>query len=48
MPAMVRWEKEANKIVFNILGKPANFKPRTERERWIDKRLFFEETYRVR
>ena len=49
MPAAPRPNKKATKIAWAILGKPANmqFKP-SEKEKYIDRRLLFEETTRVR
>ncbi len=48
MPAMLRPEGKAKRIAYAILGKPANMQKRTKKERFVDRRLLFEETYRVR
>ncbi len=49
MPAMLRVKGKPTKIAYKILGKPENLKDkRSEKDRRIDKRLVFEETYRVR
>lgn len=49
MPAMVRIPNKATKIAYKIMGVPANiaFK-RSAAERKINRRLFFEESQRVR
>jgi hypothetical protein len=46
MPIMIRSNKKATKVAFNILGVPANLRKvrMSERERDINKRLNFEET----
>jgi hypothetical protein len=49
MPAMLRLLGKATKIAYKILGKPDNLKEhKTIKDRKIDRRLSFEETYRVR
>ena len=49
MPIMLRWNKKATKIAYNILGKPANMESKNKKEdNRIDRRLLFEETIRVR
>ena len=49
MPAMVRPKGKAKKIAFSILGTPPNiaFK-RSKKQRRTNRRLVFEETFRVR
>ena len=49
MPTMPRMKGKATKIAFAILGKPANLshKP-SKKEQFIDRRLLYEETYRVK
>ena len=49
MPGMLRPKGKATNIAYKILGKPDNLKEDTsKRRRRINKRLNFEETYRVR
>lgn len=50
MPIMPRNPKnKATKIAYKILGMPANLKHKpTEEEKYISKKLLYEETYRVR
>ena len=50
MPAMPRANMKATKIVYKILGVPANMKKKklTPEQILIRKRLLFEETSRVR
>ena len=49
MPTMPRIKTNAKKIAYKILGQPANLAHRlTPEERFINKRLIFEESYRVR
>jgi hypothetical protein len=49
MPSMVRIHGKPEKIAFKILGTPPNLKfKRTKEQRRINRRLFFEETARVR
>lgn len=49
MPAMPRVPGKATKIAYAILGKPANLRSvPSEKQKWINRRLFFEETQRVR
>ncbi len=49
MPSMPRMPGKGTKIAYKILGVPSNiaFK-RNKAEQKINKRLLFEETYRVR
>ena len=49
MPSMPRLKGKPTKIAYSILGIPANmlFK-KTGAQKKIDKRLVFEETFRVR
>ena len=49
MPAMPRLPTKAKKIAYKIMGVPANisFKPNAY-QRWINKRLVWEETIKVR
>ncbi len=49
MPAMLRLKGKATKIAYNVLGKPENLKDnKTYKDKKIDRRLVFEETFRVR
>jgi len=49
MPGMPRQNKRASKVAFSILGKPANIAyKRSKEEQEINRRLFFEETFRAR
>jgi hypothetical protein len=45
---MLRPNGKAKKIAYAILGKPANMNKRTPKERELDRRLLYEESYRVR
>lgn len=49
MPSMPRMPGKGAKIAYKILGKPANiaFK-RNKEQKFINRRLWFEETSRVR
>ena len=43
MPIMPRYDKKAEKIAWNILGKPANIAAkRTKKERILDNRLDYQ------
>lgn len=50
MPAMLRIKGKTTKIAYDILGKPQNMEKdrKTKKDRLIDRRLEFEDTYRVR
>jgi hypothetical protein len=49
MPAMPRPDTRATRIAYKILGKPENQKfRRTKKQQWVNKRLIWEETQRVR
>ena len=50
MPAMPRLGAKSTKIAYKILGVPANLRPvkYTAEEKWIRRRLLFEETNRTR
>jgi len=48
MPAMPRPDDKPKKIAYAILGKPANLKKKSKKQRDLNKRLIFEETQRVR
>lgn len=49
MPAMLRIRGKATKIAWKVLGKPQNLKDnKTPKDRWIDKRLVFDETTDVK
>ena len=49
MPAMLRIKGKTTNIAYKILGKPDNLKEhKSIKDRKIDKRLMFEENYRVR
>ena len=39
---------KAEKIAFSLIGKPANFKKKSAKEKELDKILLFQETARVR
>ena len=39
---------KAEKIAFALIGKPANFKKKSAKEKELDKILLFQETARVR
>jgi len=49
MPSMPRMKGKSTKIAYSVLGIPANmlFK-KTGAQKKIDRRLVFEETFRVR
>lgn len=49
MPSMPRMPGKGAKIAYKILGKPANIaEKKTKEQREINRRLWFEETTRVR
>jgi hypothetical protein len=49
MPSMPRIKGRGKKIAYKVLGVPANIVYKPSRfERWINHRLVFEETFRVR
>ena len=48
MAIMIRPNGKAKKIAYSILGKPANFDKKSQRDKEIDRRLLFYETYKVR
>lgn len=48
MPVSLRPKGKGKKIFTAIMGIPINFQKRTKKERAVDRRLLFEETYRVR
>ncbi len=50
MPVMPRPKTKATEIAYKVLGKPDNLKKkkRTPLENYINRRLLFEETARVR
>ena len=49
MPAMPRANKRAQKIAWNITGKPANFEDKKSAVmKKVDKELTYQETSRVR
>lgn len=49
MPVMPRQKGKAKKIAYSIMGVPANMVyKRDKREKFIARRLLFEETARVR
>lgn len=49
MAAMLRPKGKATRIAYKILGKPDNLKDnKTYKDSKIDRRLVFEETYRIR
>lgn len=49
MPAMPRALSKATKVAYKIMGIPANIAhKRTQAEKKVNKRLLFEETFRVR
>ena len=49
MPCMVRPMNKARKIAFKILGTPLNMREYpTKKDNRVERRLFFEETTRVR
>lgn len=49
MPAMLRHDKKATRIAFKLIGTPMNFtSKKSEKQREIDRRIWFEETSRSR
>lgn len=49
MTVMVRPKSKATRIAYKVLGVPSNIAhKRTKREKYINRRLLFEETSRVR
>ncbi len=48
MPAMRRDSSLARRVVFSLLGKPANFRHRTERQKRIDRTIFYQSLSRVK
>ncbi len=49
MPAMIRGNKKAQKIAYDILGTPANIKDKKSAfQKEIDKRIVYQSTYRFR
>lgn len=50
MPVMIRPKGKAKKIAYAILGVPQNMtQPRkSSQDKWVEKRLVFEDTSRVR
>lgn len=49
MPAMIRQNKKATKIAFNILGVPAPFRfKRSSAQEQLNKRLLSQETSRIK
>jgi hypothetical protein len=48
MPVSLRPKGKGKKIFTAIMGIPLNFQKRTKKEKAVDRRLLFEETYRVR
>lgn len=49
MPAMPRSLSKGTKVAYKVMGIPANIAhKRTKKEKEINKRLMFEETYRSR
>lgn len=48
MPGMPRIDSKVTKIAYAILGKPQNMQKRSKKDKRIDKKLFYEETYRVK
>jgi hypothetical protein len=48
MPVALRPNGKGKKIFLSLMGKPINFQKRTKKEKAVDRRLLFEETYRVR
>lgn len=45
---MKRLDKKSTKIAYKILGKPANMRKRTKKDQEINRRLEYQETFRVR
>lgn len=49
MPCMLRPKGKATKIARKVMGKPVNLQDnKTSKDRWIDKRLVFDETSDVK
>lgn len=49
MPAALRPKGLPTRVVYSILGKPANVTgKRTPREKWIDEKLLSERTWRLK
>lgn len=51
MPTMLRWDKKSIKIAYKIMGVPANIRSaakQTKEQKWVNRRLNYEETARVR
>lgn len=49
MPAMPRMSKKARKIVYSILGTPANMQKKSQiKDSAVNQRLIFEETTRIK
>ncbi len=48
MCVMIRPKGKAKKIAYAILGKPANMDKKSQRDKDVDRRLLFYETYKVR
>ena len=48
MPAMPRLKGKATKIAYAILGIPDNMKKDTKKDKYLEQRLVFDETSRVR
>lgn len=49
MPAMPRTKNRATRVAYKIMGVPANVAhKRSAAEKKIDKRLLYEDTFRVR
>lgn len=49
MPAAPRVKDKSTKIAYKVMGVPANIKhKRNKKEREINRRLLYEETYRAR
>jgi hypothetical protein len=48
MPQMPRTSKKATKIAYAILGKPANMKRRSAKEKKVDNTLFRIDAWRMK
>lgn len=48
MPGMPRMKGKAKKIAYAILGVPANMEKDVKKNKYIEHRLVFDETSRVR
>jgi len=48
MPTMIRPEGKPRRIMYKILGKPANLTKPSREQRALNRRLWFEETQRAR